>query len=130
MYPTATSGNSSVTASSIPRPARRIGTATRSPSTRPVVSSSGVRTVISVVGQVADRLERQGQGQALGQRSEHRRRRVLGSELRQQVAGERVIHDGHGHARILPGVAEPPLTEDAVARDGLPDHGEAATMAP
>jgi hypothetical protein len=53
-----------------------------------------------------------------------------GSELRQEMAGERVIHDGHGHARILPGAAEPPLTEDAVARDGLPDHGEAATMAP
>jgi hypothetical protein len=45
------------------------------------------------------------------------------------MAGERVVDDGHGHARILPGAREAALTRARPSIDGLPDQGEAATMA-
>jgi hypothetical protein len=74
--------------------------------------------------QIADRLEREGQGQALGQRSEHRRRRLLRAELCEKMACERVIHDGHGHARILPGVVPAPLGAHAIPRQAVVANGQ------
>src|SRR5207249_4975701 len=67
-------------------------------------------------GKPADGLQHDGDGQALGQGPEHRRRGRGVPELRQEVLGERVVHHGEGHGRPVWYPVRRPAGASEVAR--------------
>ena len=89
--------------SSIPSPARRIGTTSGrgSPILTPVVRVTGVSISMGETRHVARRLVGEQRDELLGQLAEDRRRRAGVAEHRELVGDERVVGDVQAHTLRL-----------------------------